>query len=351
MSTGRMGAKMTRGVPFAVKRWAARLVLALPWVVAGALVWYTFPRGAVLPSPVPGSIVLSPRPAVVTWAGRVLLAAWCANITFVVYRAVARRSVAWFMFAGAALVLVPMAGLWCVFSMALGCWSDVSQLRVESGRTYHWLHRWESEALADEVSLGVFLRTRVIGVNDNERGYYALVRPTGVARYRLPRPTGGRPDRSHLAESRDHRWVVSLSSYQSYPRPKNGCAANLIYDQVAGKFFDWKELGRLSPFLLVEPGDQLERGDVEALLVGGQEYVQGCSDVRVLSQDSTNPNPAVRAVVAQLLAETYPGDEANVTLATRVLEQMADKDADPGVRKAARGALAGLRSSVQQRAK
>jgi len=347
-----MGAKMTRGVPFAVKRWAARLVLALPWVVAGALIAYTFPKGDI--TAVPGSIVVSPSLAVTLWCERVLFAVSCVNIVFLGYRTVARRSLAWGLFAGVSLLVLPLAGLFSLLSLGLGCWSDLSRLQVQGGRTYHWLRMGEGEALAVEVSQGVFLQAKVIGVNDNERGYYAIVRPGGVARYALKpgRSPGGVIHRSHLAESRDRRWVLSLAAYDTYPGNKKGCATNLVYDQTRALFWTQEDLYKLSPFLLVRPDDKLEKADIEALLVRGQEYVQGCSDLGVLRRESANPNPAVRAVVAQLLAQTPGwGQEADVALARGVLEQMAKEDVNSDVRKAARGALSGLRSSVQQRAK
>jgi len=334
-----------------IRRWAPRLILALPWLVAAAILWYVWPRTPRAPSA--GSIVVAPYPVAVTWGFRALAAAWCVSAVFLLYQLAIRRHLAWSLAAGMTVLLVPPAGGTIFMGHGLTGWTDVSHLRASTGTMYHAQHQWESDALTEELGRGpLFLRTKVIGVNDNERGNYALVRPSGVKQYDLVVASSpGHPDWGPLAQSRDGRWLVYLCAFQAYPTPKKGCSTSLVYDQGRNVFYGDQDLREVSPFLLIEPGDRLSAGDLHALLYArgtGLEYVHADTDVRVLDRESTSRNREVRMAVARMLAQTDPSDDNEVPLAMHALERMSREDTDPAVRQAAGEAADRFRGLVER---
>jgi hypothetical protein len=215
---------------------------------------------------------------------------------------------------------------------------------------YHAQHHWESDALTEGLGRGLlFLRRKVIGVSFNERGSYALVRPSGTRQYDLAAASGpGHPDWGRLTQSRDGRWIVYLCAYQDYPEPKKGCSSRLVYDQSRNVCYRDEDLKEASPFLLIGPGDRPDTGDLDALLYAretGQEWVQADTDIHVLSREASNPNREVRVAVARVLAETRSWDP-DLALALSLTERMSREDADSEVRQAAGEAANRLRGLI-----
>jgi len=343
---GDHGGHKRDGVLTMIRRWAPRLIVSLPWLVGAAMVWYAWPRA---PRDLgPDSIIVTPYPVLVMWGLRVLAAAWCLSLTFLLYHVAVRGDLAWVVIVayGVTVLLVAIAGFESFAALITG-WTDVSHLRASNARTYHVLHRWESDALAEELGQSpLFLRMRIIGVNSNERGYCALVRPSGVRQYDLAAASGpGHPDRGHLAQSRDGRWIVYLSAYQDYPEAKKGCSSRLVYDQSRNICYRDEDLKEASPFLLIGPSDRLNTGDLDALLYAretGQEWVQADTDIHALSRETKSQNREVRVAVARVLAETRSWDP-DLALALSLTERMFRDDADSEARQAASEAANRLR--------
>ena len=337
-----------------IRRWAPRLVVALPWLMMAAIIWYVWPRSA--PDLGPSNTIVAPYPVVVERGFRALAVAWCLTLVFLLHRLVARRSRAQAIAAAVTLVLVPFGGFVGTVVSGLAGWRDVSHLRVLGGGTYHVQCQWESDALTEETGGGpLFLRTKLIGVNPNERGYRAIVRPSGLKQFDLAAATSpGCPDAGRLAQSRDGRWLICLCAWQGSPKPKMGCATSLVYDLKLKTFYGDGTLADISPFLLIGPDDRLNGKDLEALLYTrgsvGQEYIRGDTEVPVLCRECTNPNREVRTAAAKMLTQIDLWNDRDVALARRTLGRMSGDDSSPGVRQAASEALTDLTRLVAGRA-
>jgi hypothetical protein len=244
--------------------------------------------------------------AVVSWGLRI---GWVAAMLFLLSLFARKAHRAPGVYAGLILLAYPVAALYGVGSSGIfSRWSDFSHVHMADGKTYHVQHCWETDALTEEASkTRLFLRTRVIGIASVEYCDAMLVRPKGVAQYRLrpEGPYGGKADR-RLVTTRDNSVIASIYRHLPGPGAKEGCATNLAYDLRSRIFYGVQNLDELSPFILVGPRDELEATDVDALVLASRKPEATYAGIvppkiAVLEREAGSSNRHVQKLVARLL--------------------------------------------------
>jgi len=298
--------------------------LAPPGVVLPAMAWYAWPRSPL--DVTPGSVIVTHYPGLLQKGVALLLLYWLGALLALLFLTARRpnagpRTTWCLVTAGASAILVSgllwysargaapgmflwgasmwlSAGalwlygnivgwrrdalhitmaLWCASPFILflaplvylwGChpWWDASQVQLPDGRIYH-VQRWgELDLLTQEMSRdSLFLRTRIIGANDNEYLSVLVVRPGGARRYDLDANDGGKGS-GRLLYSERQQMLVFAYPFHLHPGAWVGCAASLAYDLRARRFYGSLGLEEMSPFVLISPTDALNEADAVALV-------------------------------------------------------------------------------------
>ena len=316
------------------------------WLAAA--VWYYWPRCGATPRA--GDVLVLPTLRVADRLGAVLavlIGCLLAYLLLTVLRPRRRRIAVYLIAAqlGLAFVLIPCFVL--MLSLVVGAWapgwygSITGRVR---GNDYVILYRHPGGALAlasPLASTRFFYRMRVLGFAPGPYVALPTVRPVGQAKYALtpPRELGVSGPGSFVLSSsgRQLLLIYAHTLEDDAGAVQTECYTGAVYDLATRAFHGGPTVARVSPFLLVGARDRLEPSDRVSLLRHAKYHDAGwMSDEAIpastLLPELHNPNPRVRALVAEMLG--YYREEPSVPSALRRAVQDADPEAQAAAAKA-----------------
>jgi len=302
----------------AVRRVLIALAIPVAWVLLVIMLWYA----SAGPGPTPriGSVIRAHYPNVLHVLKVALSVCWFAALSLVLIeearwrwaglpkrRGLARGTSRAAICSAVTLLLLPMPLMFVGVEALWPMWQDRGSLRLAGGAVYHLqsyqVLQGRMVAITQELDRGsLFLRTRVLALASGESDT-PIVRPRGVAEYDLVPAMRGGPWQQ-LVSSRDGRWLVAVRVVSHADQQGDACGAIIACDLKKKQPYGLGDLRKLSPFILVGPGDDLNEADAAALLhASGPPTVAyyGALAAETLARESSNPNPHVRELAKTVL--------------------------------------------------